>query len=129
MSCWGGNGSGQLGNGTATNSSVPVAVTGITNATAITADYDQSCALLDTGAVSCWGLNIFGGLGIATNTSSSVPVAVIGITNATTIDAGRYHLCALLDTGAMSCRGNNEVGQLGDGGGFSYVPTPVVGLP
>ena len=50
-----------LGNGSTTNSSVPVAVSGITNATQITAGGFHSCALLTGGQVDCWGDNTLRG--------------------------------------------------------------------
>ena len=121
ISCWGSNGRGQLGNGTNgedADSSVPVRVTGITDATAITAAGAHSCALHRTGAISCWGSNQFGQLGNGTNgedSDSSVPVRVNGITDATAITTGSYHSCALRQNGTITCWGNNRYGQLGNG--------------
>ena len=62
VNCWGSNGFGQLGNGNTTDSLVPVAVafTGGATAVSITAGFDHTCALLNTGAVNCWGRNDLG---------------------------------------------------------------------
>jgi Regulator of chromosome condensation (RCC1) repeat len=66
------------GNGTWTAySDVPVAVSGISNAAAVTGGPDDFCALLSTGHVDCWGYNSTGQLGNGTTTGSDVPVAVL----------------------------------------------------
>ena len=122
VNCWGYNGNGQLGNGSTTDSSAPVAVSTFTDVSAtavsITAGAYHTCALLNTGAVNCWGYNCDGRLGNDTNTDSSVPVAVAAFTDgsatAVSITAGYYHTCALLNTGAVNCWGYNSNGQLGN---------------
>src|SRR5438445_9399216 len=59
--CWGSNGYGQLGNGTTTDSSVPVTVTGMTGVQVIAAGEHHTCVVA-AGAVSCWGRNDSGQL-------------------------------------------------------------------
>jgi alpha-tubulin suppressor-like RCC1 family protein len=116
VDCWGDNTYGELGDGTMTDSTVPVHVSGITNATAIAAGGDSACAVLTTGGVDCWGHNIYGELGDGTTTDSDVPVPVSGITNATAIaTGGSDSACAILATGGVDCWGNNGAGELGDG--------------
>jgi alpha-tubulin suppressor-like RCC1 family protein len=121
VNCWGYNLSGQLGNGTTTTSSAPVAVDTFTDgatAVSITAGSYHTCALLNTGAVNCWGDNSNGQLGNGNTTSSSAPVAVDTFTDGATavsITAGSSHTCALLNTGAVNCWGWNFDGQLGNG--------------
>ncbi|MFN8559809.1 MAG: hypothetical protein U0531_21495, partial [Dehalococcoidia bacterium] len=74
VQCWGGNTSGQLGNGAATRNSLPpVAVTGITTATAVTAGDEHACVLLNTGAVRCWGANAVGQLGNGAASDGNLP--------------------------------------------------------
>ena len=130
ISCWGNNGSGQLGDGTEGFSRrVPVQVANIADATAIAAGDSHSCALREGGTISCWGSNDSGQLGDGTEDDSLVPVQVANITDATAIAAGSRHSCALHQGGTISCWGNNGWGQLGDGTrDVSRVPVRVVGI-
>jgi alpha-tubulin suppressor-like RCC1 family protein len=131
VKCWGDNGVGQLGDGTTTNSSTPVAVQGLSGAVEIAAGGLHSCARLGDGTVKCWGNNFSGELGDVTGTySSSTPVVVQGLSGAVEIAAGNWHSCARLGDGTVKCWGGNSDGQLGDGTD-TISPTPVVvqGLP
>jgi alpha-tubulin suppressor-like RCC1 family protein len=116
MKCWGFNNYGQLGNGTATGSSVPVSVSNITTAAAVVGGTEYGfCALLSTSHVDCWGFGSYGQLGNGKTASSDVPVAVHVITNAATLISGFLGFCALLSTGHVDCWGYNGSGQLGNG--------------
>jgi alpha-tubulin suppressor-like RCC1 family protein len=129
--CWGSNLDGQLGNGTTTDAKVPVTVTGLTDAVAITnGAWNHACALRSNGQVACWGHNSYGQLGNGTSgTSSTTPVPVAGLTDAVAITAGSDHACALRSDGHAACWGRNFDGQLGDGTtADSNVPVPVAGL-
>lgn len=52
VQCWGDNLDGELGNGTTANSSVPVTVAGITDATAVTTGFIHTCAQLTDSSAS-----------------------------------------------------------------------------
>ncbi len=72
MRCWGGNGSGQLGNGNTTNSTVPVNVTGLAGVTAVATGSYHTCAVA-SGILACWGANGFGQLGAPGGSTCGVP--------------------------------------------------------
>ena len=77
--CWGSNASGQLGNGTLSDSDVPSLVTNLPHAAVqVVAGNSHTCALLvDHQTVMCWGAGNYGQLGNGqTPASASQPVLV-----------------------------------------------------
>jgi alpha-tubulin suppressor-like RCC1 family protein len=124
--CWGGNASGQLGNGTFLQSSVPVKVLNsagnapLANAADITAGQDHACTVSSAGAVLCWGDNANGELGDGTEVASNLPVQVAGLSSGVaTISAGSNFTCAVTTGGSAQCWGENSSGQLGNGNAVS----------
>ena len=131
---WGQNGFGQLGNGTTTDSSAPVAISlpGGVQATAVAAGLDDSVALGSNGLVYAWGDNSFDELGDGVSGgTSTTPVAVslpTGLTF-TAIAAGQYHNLALANNGALYAWGYNVDGQLGDGDKVTPLAPGLVPVP
>ena len=131
--CWGNNDSGRLGDGTANNSLVPVAVdtSGVLadkTVTSISAGYEHACVIAD-GEAFCWGANWNGQLGDPGAVDfSREPVAVdtsgvLGDKSITSISAGYSHTCAVAD-GDAYCWGDNADGKLGDNS-TDQSPVPV----
>jgi alpha-tubulin suppressor-like RCC1 family protein len=138
VEAWGANEFGQLGDGTLTQSDMPVAVSGLDGITAV-AIGGASLALRDDGSVMAWGSNISGQLGDGTqsgptecfplNFCSPTPVEVNGIEHATAIAAGGGQSLALLSDGAVMAWGLNWDGQLGDGSTtISDLPVSALGI-
>ncbi|MEZ5373413.1 MAG: S-layer homology domain-containing protein [Microthrixaceae bacterium] len=88
VSCWGSNAVANSGDGTTTDSSVPVAVVGAANTAGVSAGASHACAVTGAAKVRCWGANSNGQLGDGTTTDSSLPVLVSGLTGVKTVAAG-----------------------------------------
>lgn len=129
VNCWGGNTYGQLGNGTTTNSLVPVPVAGISGASSIAANGYTTCAIV-AGGLRCWGQNWYGQFANGTTTDSSTPVASTVVTSGlTSIALGGSSIYAINSSGALLAWGDNLYGQLGNGTNTaSQQPTVVTGL-
>ncbi|MEI7910890.1 MAG: cadherin-like beta sandwich domain-containing protein [Verrucomicrobiota bacterium] len=138
VAAWGYNGFGELGNGSGTNSSVPVLVSsaGVLSGKTVTAlagGQYHSLALCADGSVAAWGYNGYGQLGNNNGTTSSVPVAVTssGVLSGkpvTAIAAGANHSLGLCADGSVAAWGQGKYGQLGNNSlTGSTVPVAVTG--
>jgi alpha-tubulin suppressor-like RCC1 family protein/streptogramin lyase len=156
---WGYNGKGQLGDGTSTGpekcgaepyaeacSTIPVAVSGLTEVAAIAGGLYNSLALLKNGTVKDWGSGEVGQLGDGATESSDTPVAVCAseekapcahdLGGVKAIAGGVFAGYALLEGGTVKAWGDNDEGELGDGsysgasceGYCSTTPVAVKGL-
>jgi len=89
VATWGCNANGELGDGTFTNSSVPVAAEGIAGATLVSAGGRYSTVLLSDGTVEVWGTGRQGELGDGKLTKASpAPQPVPGLSGVTLLSAG-----------------------------------------
>ncbi len=126
--CWGWNQFGQLGNGTTDNSPVPIQVSNITAATAVSGASLHTCAI-ENSRVKCWGSNDAGQLGDGTNDDHLTPTATLNFGKVKQLDDGDVHTCALTRKGAAKCWGGNGAGALGNGNDqASNLPVQVRGI-
>jgi alpha-tubulin suppressor-like RCC1 family protein len=124
--CWGSYLMGALGNGATDDSNVPVTVSSLQRATALTAGYAFVCAVASAGSVWCWGSGSWGQLGNGrTDSGVLTPVSVLNLTTVTTVSAGVHHVCALLADSTVKCWGSNSWGQLGTGSATEVYVEPV----
>ena len=129
---WGANDQGQLGNGTATNSNLPVEVKTegtpmagkkiIQTAIGVT----HSMALDSEGNIYAWGWGGEGQLGNGENNNSNVPILVkkegTGLEGKTIkkVMAGGMFSMVLTSDGSLYSWGKNNYGQIGDGTTNNY---------
>lgn len=114
MQCWGNNAFGQLGDGTNTDSFVPVAVAGLSDVSGISVGRFHTCAM-NGGVFECWGNNQFGQLGDGGLANRNVPEPVSNLNgNINGYGAGGGQTCAIVGNG-MRCWGSDQFGQIGDG--------------
>jgi alpha-tubulin suppressor-like RCC1 family protein len=120
---WGLNNGGQLGIGTREGpeecdfsacSRPPVALSSLSDVTAISAGGGFSLALLQNGRVMAWGTADLGD-GITPERGSDVPFPVNGLSRVAAISAGSNDALALLQNGTVVAWGTNAQGQLGQG--------------
>lgn len=148
--CWGRNDYGQLGNGTAQNSSTPIAVLPPSNTTnpstqtttvpskskpvfsSFTVGIEHICGLTAKGVAYCWGNNKYGQLGNNSTADSNRPVLVSNPDNGnrlffSSITAGAYHTCGESQSGKAFCWGASSNGALGNNSeSNSSIPVEVI---
>lgn len=88
VKCWGANSEGELGDGTTTNSNVPVDVIGLgAKVKAVSAGTGSTCVMIAVDDLRCFGTNYYGELGNGTTDSSTAPVKVMGLPSVSTTTA------------------------------------------
>jgi hypothetical protein len=130
--CWGENSFGGLGNGSTSDSPVPVAVSGGLAFVQLIAGgfIGHTCGIAVGDAAHCWGENERGQVGDGSTVDRLEPSAVVGGLSFTSLDAGYRHTCGRDTTGAVYCWGSGGAGQLGTiSTSQSAVPVKVLGQP
>jgi alpha-tubulin suppressor-like RCC1 family protein len=126
---WGGNGFGQLGDGTITNQNQPVSVAGaVKTFCEISAGNAHTAALDKNGRAWGWGYNSVGSLGDNTITDRCTPVSVAGnVKTFCQISAGKGFATLAIDKNGRAWGwGQNDRGQIGNTTiGTTSVRTPV----
>jgi hypothetical protein len=127
--CWGGNGNGQLGDGTLIARLTPVAVRGGLQFRQVSLSYLHTCGVTTDYVAYCWGDNSEGQIGDSTNITVRLrPTRVSGTRQFRQIDAGVAHTCAVTTSDRAFCWGNGRWGQLGNGKTYlSFWPRAVAG--
>lgn len=134
VACMGFNQWGGLGDGTTTNSNVPILVRDFIGGRFVGAGYAHTCALMIDGTIICWGRVSNRGAGEITSPrdgSLPPPTRVIGVDSAIQLSVGANHSCALLSNQTIKCWGNNGYGQIGNGTVTSSelrIPVEVLGI-
>lgn len=130
---WGANGARQLGDGTTTTRTTPVAVQVLGDVRFVDVDAGgiHALALGDDGRVYAWGGNDEGQLGDGTTNARSLPqaVALPGDPTVVAIAAGTEFSLVLTDDGTAYAWGLNLEGRLGDGTTEDRLLPVAVALP
>lgn len=118
--CWGGNGEGQLGDGTLNDRLNPIRIEGLplvlNGPRTVGLGYGHTCIVGEDGTVWCWGNNE-GSQSSATQPPSPrhllKPMRIGGLPPAKEVVAGYGHTCALTVSGEIYCWGYDSFGQCG----------------
>jgi len=124
--CWGWNYAGQLGNSSAVDSNVPVAVnmTGVLSGKTlktIVSGQGHTCAIATDDLLYCWGNYAVG----SSTSPAAVTTGLLSGKTFTFLAAGENSTCAIASSGSAYCWGQNNGGQFGDGTTTGGNPTAV----
>lgn len=110
---FGWNAYGQLGDGTFTDSNIPVHITEISNARDVQCGYNHTMVILNDNTIRTFGGNKYGQLGI--NSSQFYPNYIENTQDIYKISCGQHHIGMVDYSGNVLMMGMNAQGQLGNG--------------
>jgi len=115
--CWGYNGYGQTGDGTANTPRLTLHRVGAAGVwRSVAAGDTHTCGITSAKNLYCWGNNGFGQTGDGTTTSPRLSLHRVGAAGVwTSVSAGDFHTCGITAAKSLYCWGNNFNGQTGDG--------------
>ena len=125
VAAWGRNNHGQLGDGTKTNRSGPVAVKGLSSVEKVVSANKFNLALRADGTVWSWGNNEYGQLGNGNRQDQNTPVKVKNLDNVTDIQVTTYRSYALQEDGTLWGWGRNSRRFILGDGTYQRQETPV----
>ncbi|MCI3936993.1 T9SS type A sorting domain-containing protein [Chryseobacterium aahli] len=111
---WGLN-SGQFGNGSTQNSTIPIQIGSQTNWSIADINSNFTTAIKSDGTLWGWGANSFGQLGNSSNNPSSIPIQIGNGTNWIQLSNGFNYSAALNSNNELWLSGQNNFGQIGNG--------------
>jgi uncharacterized protein YjdB len=116
VDCWGGNGSGQAGDGTMTQHTVPTPAVGGLALTSITIQDALACGNTAAGVVYCWGTSA----GVVLASAPSGSLVPLMVTSPAPLflhpgGAGSSNVCGTSATSIAYCWGANQGGGVGNG--------------
>jgi len=120
---WGANANGQVGDGTTTQRTQPVQLTGFTGVSTVAGGGQHSLARKSDGSTWSWGSNATAQLGTGNYTQYTSPQEILGVTGVTQIEAGPNFSLALVGDWVVSAWG---VGGLLGNGSTSNSTLPVM---
>lgn len=124
---WGYNQYGNLGVGTKSTSSPPVALPSAF--TVIDGHQYHACGIKGDGSLWCWGNNAYGRLGLSTSISEALIPQLVKSGNPLAwkvVTTGYYHSCGLRTDGSLWCWGRDSQGVFGNGSTTTTThPSPI----
>lgn len=120
---WGYNNSGQLGDGTYVNKTVPTKIGTATDWVSVGAGYYHSFAIKANGTLWAWGYNNLRQLGNNSTNNILTPIQIGTDTNWLKVSGGEGFSVGLKTDGTLWTWGSDDQGQMGSGLGTQY-PVP-----